>query len=81
MLIVVGENINDDLVQIQARTDDGQYEMKNMELSNAIDETVHQILPTTATRALNPLWNFLYKFTGKSYGFTKQERILDFNSA
>ena len=82
MLIMVGEDINEESVEILARSEDGKsFEPKQLSLSNAVEECLMQTVGTISTRGSNPLWHFMYAMTGKCYAFTNLEKHSNLNCA
>ena len=81
MRIIVGEDIDDQSVEILVRAEGGTFEKKQLTLSDAIEEVFIQTLICIAIRGFNPLWHLMYTLTGKCYAFTKIEKHSNINCA
>ena len=80
MHILFGTDIDSTRLTVRRREHKGvPYKLEECELSEGINTTFDQIFETLAVRLPNPLWNFLYKTTGKCYSFTERERVSDEN--
>jgi len=55
------------------------FELKELTLSDAIENVFQGAFDTIPVRMPNPLWNLLYFFTDKCYSFTNTERVNDEN--
>ena len=80
MNILFGNDIDSTRMTVKIRPHaNAEYRWQECSLSDGIDETFLQVFDTIGTRLTNPLWNLLYKLTGKCYGFTRDEKINDEN--
>ena len=80
MHILFGTDIDSTRLIVNQRPHVGvPFTEKECSLSEAMEETFNQIFDTIALRLPNPLWNFLYKTTGKCFSFTEKERVADQN--
>ena len=80
--ISFGEDIGETLLPIYMRTDpDGNKPMvlKNVTLSESIDEIFEQVLAGIRFKVINPLYWAIFIATGDSVPFTQYERHVDHN--
>ena len=66
-------------VQVDFRKEGGGSEMKEVTMSEAIQEVFEQTMLTIGTRLPNPIWRNLYALTGKCYAFTAIEKLSNKN--
>ena len=73
--------MDDYRVRVEFRKKGGGTEMKEVTMSEAIQEVFEQTMLTVGTRLPNPIWQILYASTGKSYAFTANEKLSNKNCA
>ena len=73
--------MDDYKVQVEFRKKGGGTEMKEVTISEAIQEVFEQTMLTIGTRLPNPMWHLLYASTGKCYAFNDIEKLSDKNCA
>jgi cytochrome P450 len=73
--------LEDITVRVEYRKEGGGSEMKEVSMSEAINEVFEQTMMTVGTRMPNPIWRALYSFTGENYAFTAMEKLSNENCA
>ena len=71
--------MEDITVSVEYRKQGGETENKEVSLSEAINEVFEQTNLTIGTRLPNPIWRFLYSFTGENHAFTAMEKLSNEN--
>jgi len=80
MHILFGTDIDSTRVTVRSRPNIGApFEWVERHFSDAIETTFDQVFETISIRLPNPIWNALYKATGKCYSFSEKERVNDEN--